>query len=221
MPYKPTGRPVGRQLLYTSGSERPKTISLRVPADLHKQMEAYASIHRQSITELLLDGLRWRIGVDDPRDLAPPPDPPEPCRHYGNTAIPTQGTGEGETATILKQLIQQVERLTQALEHQEHPPVPPATRSNTVIPPNVPESREPVGPDGMADKRPNYGKLTAAVLEAIKDRTRFTSAEIAQELGRKPTTVWQALQGLVKKGVLKQRGRYGEAVYIKIEREGR
>ena len=72
---------------------------------------------------------------------------------------------------------------------------------------------------GGTGRSPNYGKLTAAVLEAIKDRERFTSADITQILGRKPTSIWQALEGLVKKGLLRKRGRYGEAVYIKVKRE--
>src|SRR5438128_5466272 len=44
------------------------TVSLRIPRDLHDRMSRYASIHRQSVTELLLDGLKWRLEQEDPRE---------------------------------------------------------------------------------------------------------------------------------------------------------
>jgi len=97
---------------------------------------------------------------------------------------------------------QQLEALLQAREHQ-----------------TAHVGAETVPLAGGTGRSPNYGKLTAAVLEAIKDRERFTSADITQILGRKPTSIWQALEGLVKKGLLRKRGRYGEAVYIKVKRE--
>src|SRR5947208_9257295 len=58
----------GRSFTYQSEDERPVTVSLRIPRDLHERMSRYASIHRQSITELLLDGLKLRLEQDDPRE---------------------------------------------------------------------------------------------------------------------------------------------------------
>src|SRR6266446_10876309 len=57
----------GRPFTYQSEDERPVTVSLRIPRDLHDRMSRYASRHRQSITELLLDGLTWRLEQEDPR----------------------------------------------------------------------------------------------------------------------------------------------------------
>src|SRR6266446_10689294 len=57
----------GRPFTYQSEDERPVTVSLRIPRDLHDRMSRYAARHRQSITELLLDGLKWRLEQDDPR----------------------------------------------------------------------------------------------------------------------------------------------------------
>jgi hypothetical protein len=57
----------GRPFTYQSEDERPVTVSLRIPRDLHERMSRYAARHRQSVTELLLDGLKWRLEQDDPR----------------------------------------------------------------------------------------------------------------------------------------------------------
>jgi hypothetical protein len=59
---------LGRPFTYQSEEERPVTVSLRIPRDLHDRMSRYAARHRQNITELLLDGLRWRLEQDDPRE---------------------------------------------------------------------------------------------------------------------------------------------------------
>jgi hypothetical protein len=58
---------LGRPFTYQSEDERPVTVSLRIPRDLHDRMSRYAARHRQSVTELLLDGLRWRLEQEDPR----------------------------------------------------------------------------------------------------------------------------------------------------------
>jgi hypothetical protein len=57
----------GRPFTYQSEDEKPVTVSLRIPRDLHDRMSRYAARHRQSVTELLLDGLTWRLEQDDPR----------------------------------------------------------------------------------------------------------------------------------------------------------
>jgi hypothetical protein len=71
MPRPRTGNKPGRPFLYTTKEERPVTRSLRIPRDLDQRLERYAARHRQSISELLLDGLRWRLEQDDPRAAAP------------------------------------------------------------------------------------------------------------------------------------------------------
>src|SRR5947199_7831200 len=57
----------GRPFTYQSEDERSVTVSLRIPRDLHERMSRYAARHRQSVTELLLDGLTWRLEQDHPR----------------------------------------------------------------------------------------------------------------------------------------------------------
>ncbi len=61
MARQPTGRPPGRPLTYVDEAQRPVSIALRIPRDLATQMQRYAYEHRQTVTALLLDGLRWRL----------------------------------------------------------------------------------------------------------------------------------------------------------------
>src|SRR5437773_3612773 len=73
---------LGRPFTYQSEDERPVTVSLRIPRDLHERMSHYASRHRQSITELLLDGLKWRLEQEDPREQFA-----RDLSYYDNTAL--------------------------------------------------------------------------------------------------------------------------------------
>jgi hypothetical protein len=66
MPRQKTGRPLGRPVIY-SEDERPVTVSLRIPHALAAKLKRYAVRHRQSVTALLLDGLKWRLEQEDPR----------------------------------------------------------------------------------------------------------------------------------------------------------
>lgn len=77
MAYKPTGRPVGRPK-----TKEYQTISLKIPDDLLDRVKRYAGLHRQSISELIRDGLEWRITEGDP-GWQPLPD----VRYSGNTVF--------------------------------------------------------------------------------------------------------------------------------------
>jgi hypothetical protein len=61
MPYTPTGRPTGRPK-----TKEYDTLMARVPRDFAEQVKRYAARHRQSISELIRDGLVWRIEQDTP-----------------------------------------------------------------------------------------------------------------------------------------------------------
>ena len=58
---RPTGNPVRRPR-----TKDYKTILARIPKDLHDQVTSYAYRHRQSVSELIRDGLLWRISDGDP-----------------------------------------------------------------------------------------------------------------------------------------------------------
>ena len=58
----------GRPFTYQSDEERPVTISLRLAHDLYDRLERYAQRHRQSVSELVRDGIEMRLAVQaDPR----------------------------------------------------------------------------------------------------------------------------------------------------------
>jgi hypothetical protein len=92
----------GRPFTYQSEDERPVTVSLRIPRDLHERMSRYASIHRQSVTELLLDGLTWRLEQDDPRQQSP-----SDIEHYDNTVIQQKSSARrsGRPATMREPIL--------------------------------------------------------------------------------------------------------------------
>lgn len=77
MAYTPTGRPVGRPK-----TKEYKTISLKIPQDLLDRVQRYAGLHRQSVSELIRDGLEWRITEGDPRFQSMPDN-----KYYGNTEL--------------------------------------------------------------------------------------------------------------------------------------
>jgi hypothetical protein len=127
MPRQTTGRPVGRQPKYLSKDEQPVTVSLRIPRELTEQAKRYASMHRveKGMTELLLDGLRWRISDGDPRGLGidhPPQTAQSDNTYYGNTDMPTPALEEIRTALARQET--QLQALVQALEHRPVVAVP-------------------------------------------------------------------------------------------------
>jgi hypothetical protein len=65
-----TGNEVGRPKTYLSEDEKPVTVSLRIPRPVYEQAQKYVSLHRTTMTEVLLDGLRLRLETPaDPRDI--------------------------------------------------------------------------------------------------------------------------------------------------------
>src|SRR6266849_9848595 len=106
MPRQKTGRPLGRPPLYHD-DERPVTVSLRIPHDLAAQMKRYASRHRQSVTELLLDGLKWRIGESDTRGFGmamPPQTAQGENEYYGNTEISSEVLRATDHTAVLEEI---------------------------------------------------------------------------------------------------------------------
>lgn len=57
---------------YASDSEKPVSVSLRMPRALHAEAVRYARLHRLSMSELLIDGVRLRLDTPvDLRDVVP------------------------------------------------------------------------------------------------------------------------------------------------------
>jgi hypothetical protein len=60
----------GRKPMYQSEDEKPVMLSLRIPRNLEAKLKRYADIHRQSITEVVIDGIQMRLETPtDPRDM--------------------------------------------------------------------------------------------------------------------------------------------------------
>jgi hypothetical protein len=62
MASKPTSRPVG-----LPRTQPYHTIALKMPMDLLDRLKTYASRHRPSLSELIRDGLEWRMTESDQR----------------------------------------------------------------------------------------------------------------------------------------------------------
>src|SRR2546430_3160573 len=174
MPRQQTGRPLGRPPHYQEESERPVTVSLRIPRDLAAQMKRYASLHRQSVTELLLDGLKWRLGEGD-------------NQYYENTSIGSDPRADTETTAVLEEIrtalarqSTQLHALTQALEQRPVVSHPDAYYSNTTkVPPGQQSQPEP-GREGDGGQPPQavYGEERNTVLqEDGHAAVRATSAQ--------------------------------------------
>jgi hypothetical protein len=139
MPRQKSGKPVGRPPVYSSEDDRPVTVSLRIPHDLAEQTKRYASLRRQSVTELLLDGLRWRIGEGDPRSVgtALPPQSPHSEQYYGNTetshGVPTDTALLEEIRAVLACQATQLHEIAQAITQHASVPAHHQYLSNTVI----------------------------------------------------------------------------------------
>ena len=139
MPRPKTGNPVGRPATYAPEDKRPVTVSLRIPYYLAVQMKRYASIHRQSITELLLDGLKWRIGEGE---------------HYGNTDMAGDNLEDPGQAGVLQEIRTALQTLTQALEHRP-PAAPPETYYSNTAKGASPQQSTPSSP-GIPGLEPTH-----------------------------------------------------------------
>lgn len=123
MVYTPTGKRVGRPK-----TKDYQTISLKMPQELLDRVQVYARLHRQSLSELMRDGVEWRITEGDLRGVgvdAPQRPQRNEDEYYGNTAIPAAVRGEPEDAGILHEIRSalarqemQLHALTQALEQR-------------------------------------------------------------------------------------------------------
>ena len=133
MAYKSTGRPVGRPK-----TKEYRTISLKIPQTLLDHVQQYARVHRQSISELIREGLEWRIGEGDPLAQRYATGESAEQEYISNTEIPPWTDGERESVgvldeirTALAQQATQLQALTQALEQRPMVSPPDAYYGNT------------------------------------------------------------------------------------------
>jgi hypothetical protein len=104
MPYTPTGRRVGRP-----GKEDAfKPVSVKLPPDLLDRVRQYAAIHQQSLSELIRDGLEWRITEGD-------------VGYFRNTEIISTSQPDTGNTVILQEVKRLVERLSAVVGAAEAP----------------------------------------------------------------------------------------------------
>jgi hypothetical protein len=118
-----------RRIRYQSDAERPVTVSLRIPQALYERVERYASEHRQTVSELVRNGIEMRL--DEPADPR--------SRRAGSTTDDTELRIDG--ASILRDMQAtlarhetQMQALMQAIERQTTPAGNGLYSSNTTIP---------------------------------------------------------------------------------------
>jgi hypothetical protein len=144
MPYKATGRPVGRPK-----TKDYQTISLKIPTTLLTSVKRYARQHRQTVSELIRDGLEWRIGEGDPRGLGlamPPQTAPDDHEYYGNTETSAEVLAEIRTALARQEA--QLQALAQALESQPAVSPPEMYSGNTAKVSTGQQSTLALAPEG-------------------------------------------------------------------------
>jgi hypothetical protein len=55
---------------YATEDDKPVSVTFRIPRDLYDKAQQHAHMRQTTLTELVLDGLRWRLETPtDPRDI--------------------------------------------------------------------------------------------------------------------------------------------------------
>ena len=174
MAYTPTGKPVGRPKTkdYT-------TISLKMPQALLDRVQRYARLHRQSISELIRDGVEWRITEGDPRGLgvSTPQHSLSADNEYSrNTVISYEIQGEPEYAGMLQEIRTaltrqetQLRALTQALEQRAVVPTLGEYSGNTTEISSGPRST----PQPVREAHKEYGNTILQNNALAFDPARF------------------------------------------------
>ena len=106
------GRPKGS----TTATVALETVSFKAPKEFMERLRGYAKQHRQSVSELIRDGLEWRLNEGDP--LA--------YRYGGGSAVSREEEGNAGELTALREsltaLVTEVREMRiamQALEQRE------------------------------------------------------------------------------------------------------
>jgi hypothetical protein len=69
MAQKSTGRPVGRPVGTRTATVELDTVSFKAPKEFVERVKRYAKQRSRPVSELVRDGLEWRIGEGDPLNL--------------------------------------------------------------------------------------------------------------------------------------------------------
>jgi predicted transcriptional regulator len=175
-----------KRLKYQSDDEKPVAISLRLPRELRTRLERYATQHRQSISELVRDGLEWRLSEGDPRGLGEASTQDDEVYYMSNTA---------NTLADIRQALArqeaQIQAIVQALERQatgesnglvaSHADTAPTTQEGTQVATDTTASPVALVPRVKADKATVIARLWE-MHEAGLDSTQIAKAFQEEEL---------------------------------------
>ena len=207
----------GRPFTYQSEDEKPVTVSLRIPHDLHERMSRYSARHRQSVTELLLDGLRWRLEQDDPRqqsisglsyydntvlqELAKPV-------HLVDALIPFDEDISAVTAKINPQAAPDISNYNNAVILESAQPLPELDTQlqeydNTVIQEKVSTKRS---------GRP--GTMREPILNLLREHPEGLTAEQIRGLLNAQKPIGDTLQGMRRGNLVRTEGSGREMRYF-------
>jgi len=190
---------LGRPFTYQSEDERPVTVSLRIPRDLHDRMSDYAARHRQSVTELLLDGLTWRLEQDDPRRESV-----GNISYYDNTVMQELV----KPVHLIDGLIPFDEDLATFQESEAKALPDISNYDNTVIQEKAPAKRT---------GRP--GTMRESILKLLREHPEGLSAEQIRGLLNAQKPIGDTLQGLRRSNLVRTEGNGREMRYF-LAREG-
>jgi len=184
----------GRPFTYQSEDERPVTVSLRIPRDLHERMSRYASRHRQSITELLLDGLTWRLEQDDPRRES-----------MGNTSYYDN--------TVLQELTKPTHLLDALIPFDEDVAAFPETKAQPI--PDISNYDNTVIQEkGSAKRSGRPGTMREPILNLLREHPEGLTSEQIRGLLNAQKPIGDTLQGMRRGSLVRTEGSGREMRYF-------
>jgi hypothetical protein len=186
MAYKPTGRPVGRPK-----TKEYRTISLKIPTPLLDRVQTYAHLHRQSLSELIRDGLEWRIDAGDSLQQRYATGAGVEQEYNGNTEILSETDKTSASPNVLQQILDTLARqdtrlqaLAQALEQRHMVSTPSEYSGNTTKAPRRQQSTpEPVR-EGKSGQKPQEVHVDSSNTVLQEDETTATRDTAAQQPAR-------------------------------------
>ena len=154
MAYKRTGRPPGRPK-----TKEYTTVLARLPQELADLVKRYAAERGQlPVSELIREGLEWRIGDGDPRGMGMYLSQPTGIKekeYNSNTGIAIGSQGDEalqEVRALLARQGEQIQALAHAFERQTGTVQSPVSSSNTGGVLAVGPSDREAGPGVKSDK---------------------------------------------------------------------
>jgi len=184
----------GRPFTYQSEAEKPVTVSLRIPRDHYDRMSRYAARHRQSVTELLLDGLKWRLDQEDPRMKSI-----DDISYYDNT--------------VLHELVKPAHLLDEGIPFDED--LAAFQGSKAEVLPDISYYDNTVIQKKVSAKRPGRpGTMREPILKLLREHPEGLSAEQIRGLLNPEKPIGDTLQGLRRGNLVRTEGSGREMRYF-------